>query len=189
MSMVSFIFVLLCSVFSFAQQANIKASFVVSPFGDFTANIAGIKGSATMNGTQFTAKNVTADLNTFSSGNGLRDTHAKDKYLEVKKFPTVELLEASGSNGKGVAKIKMKDKIQSVEGTYKIIGSNQFIQAAFNVELSKFGIDNVNHKGMGVEDKVKIEAMLPITKSANGSEPVKAANSAEPAKSSKTNSK
>ena len=35
--------------------------------------------------------------------------HAKDKYLEVKKFPTVTLVEASGVGGKGTGKIKIKE--------------------------------------------------------------------------------
>ena len=49
-------------------------------------------------------------------------------------------------------------------GTYKIEG--QTLKADFEVTLSDFGINEINYKGVGVEDKVRIEVTAPIVAAA-----------------------
>lgn len=172
----------LISVFvGFFAYADIgaKASVKLFPMGDFVADIKGMKGSVTVNNGNYTAKDITLDLNTFKSGLELRDNHAKEKYLEVKKFPTATLIEASGTNGKGTGKLKIKDKTANITGIYKINGQN--LIAEFTVKLSDFGINEINYKGVGVEDEVKIEVTAPITVAAAAPAPVAKPTSA-PAK-------
>ena len=94
----------------------------------------------------------------------LRDDHAKNKYLEVKKYPTAVLLEAVGANGIGKARIKVKDKESVVTGTYKISSSGKNLKAEFNIKLSSFGIAEVNFKGIGVEDEVRVEVVVPVVR-------------------------
>lgn len=150
---------------SFAHADNgAKASVKLFPMGDFVADIKGMKGSVTVTNGNYTAKDLSLDLNTLKSGLELRDNHAKEKYLEVKKYPTVTLLEASGTNGKGTGKLKLKDKVHDVSGTYKING--QTLVAEFTIKLSDFGISEINYKGVGVEDEVKIEVTAPIVAAA-----------------------
>lgn len=155
----------LLAISSFAQADNgAKASVKLFPMGDFVADIKGLKGSVTVTNGNYTAKDITLDLTTLKSGLELRDNHAKDKYLEVKKFPTAILLEASGTNGKGTGKLKLKDKVNPVSGTYKING--QSLVAEFTIKLSDYGINEINYKGVGVEDEVKIQVTAPIVAAA-----------------------
>ena len=153
------------AISSFAQADNgAKASIKLFPMGDFVADIKGMKGTVTVSNGNYIAKDLSLDLNTFKSGLELRDNHAKEKYLEVKKFPTATIIEASGTNGKGTGKLKIKDKIHDVSGTYKINGQN--LVAEFTIKLSDFGISEINYKGVGVEDEVKIEVTAPIVAAA-----------------------
>ncbi len=151
------------SSFAYAENGA-KVSVKLFPVGDFVADIKGMTGSVQVNNGSYTAKNLTLDLNTFKSGLELRDNHAKDKYLDVKKYPTAILIEAQGTNGKGTGKLQIKNKVKDVSGTYKING--QTLVAEFTIKLSDFGINEINYKGVGVEDEVKIQVTAPIVAAA-----------------------
>lgn len=151
---------LFISAYTYADVGTAKAYVKLYPIGDFVADIKGMKGTVTVTNGSYTVKDLSVDLNTFKSGLELRDNHAKEKYLEVKKFPTATLVEASGTNGKGTGKIMIKGITKPVVGTYKIDGQN--LTAEFKIKLSDFGISEINYKGVGVEDEVKIEVTAPV---------------------------
>ncbi len=163
--MIKFIFVFsLFSLvnFAFAQENTVKAYFVLNPMGDFVGTMKVISGSVSLQDGKFKGKNIVVDLKSLSTGMELRDDHAKNKYLEVKKYPTAVLLEAVGANGVGKARIKIRDKETLVNGTYKVSSSGKNLKAEFKIKLSSIGISEVNFKGIGVEDEVRVEVVVPV---------------------------
>ncbi len=156
----SFAFIQCVSQNAFAE-ASVKASVSLNPAGDFVATMKNVKGSATLAGGKISAKNVIIDLKTLTTGLELRDDHAKNKYLEVAKYPEAVLVEASGENGKGQGLLKFHGKEGPISGTYKVIDGKSVI-AEFKIKLSAFGITEINYRGIGVEDDVKFEVQLPI---------------------------
>jgi polyisoprenoid-binding protein YceI len=161
---------MLLASFASAQDNTVKAYVVLNPAGDFVGHLKVVSGFATVQGDQYQAKNVVVDLNSLVTGFETRDDHAKNKYLEVKKFPQAILLEASGSKNQGKARIKLRDQIQEVSGTYKVINAGKStgksISADFKIKLSEFGIKDISYKGIGVEDDVRIEVVIPIKEAA-----------------------
>lgn len=141
---------------------GVTADVALTPAGDFKANIPDVKGEAIVQGDSVSAENVVVDLKGLKTGMPLRDKHAKEKYLEVDKFPTVTLLKAVGKGGKGKGRIKMKNIEKDVEGTYKIDGSE--MTAEFPIKLSDFKITGIKYMGIGVDDEVKIHVTLPVKK-------------------------
>ena len=188
--MIKFIFVFsLFSLanFAFAQDNTVKAYFVLNPMGDFIGTMKVISGSVSLQDGKFKAKDIVVDLKSLSTGMDLRDDHAKNKYLEVKKYPTALLLEAVGANGVGKARIKVHGKESLVNGTYKVSSSGKNLKAEFKIKLSSFGIADINFKGIGVEDEVRIEVVVPVvrgtdTKAAATATTPKAPTSAVPPK-------
>ena len=151
---------LLFTQFSLAQQGNAKAFVSLNPAGDFVANLKST-GSAQMAGGKVSAKSIVIDMKSLSTGLDLRDDHAKNKYLEVGKYPEAVLTDATGENGKGQGKLKFHGKENPVTGTYTIQGGKT-LQAEFKIKLSDYGISDISYKGIGVEDLVKIEVVVPV---------------------------
>ena len=182
--MIKFIFVfslLSLANFAFAQDNTVKAYFVLNPMGDFVGTMKVISGSVSLQDGKFKGKNIVVDLKSLSTGMDLRDDHAKNKYLDVKKYPTAILLEAVGANGVGKARIKVRDMESLVNGTYKVSSSGKNLKAEFKIKLSSFGIADVNFKGIGVEDEVRVEVVVPVVRETDSATPKKAAAKAKPA--------
>lgn len=172
--MIKFIFVfslLSLTNFAFAQDNTVKAYFVLNPMGDFVGTMKVISGTVSLQDGKFKGKNIVVDLKSLVTGMELRDDHAKNKYLDVKKYPTAVLLEAVGANGVGKARIKVRDKESVVNGTYKISSSGKNMKAEFKIKLSSFGIADVNFKGIGVEDEVRVEVVVPVVRGTDSAAP------------------
>lgn len=142
-----------------ARAGEVEASVVVNPVGDFTAEFKDIDGFAYADGDGFKADSFTIPWSKVSTGMSVRDKHTKD-YFHADKHPNIEILQAIGKGGNGVAKIKMNGETQIVKGTYKKDGNN--IVAEFPVTLSLFKVTNINFKGAGVQDKVQVKVTVPI---------------------------
>lgn len=142
-----------------AQAGQVEAAVVVNPVGDFTAEFKEIDGFAYVEGDAFKADAFTIPWSKVSTGMSVRDKHTKD-YFHADKYPNIEIMQAIGKGGKGVAKIKMNGEEQIVKGTYTKDGNN--IVAEFPVILSKFKVTNINFKGAGVQDEVKVKVTVPI---------------------------
>ena len=165
--MIKFVFVFLLYTFSnvaLAQENIVKAYFVLNPMGDFVGTMKVISGNVSLQDGKFKGKNIVVDLKSLTTGMDLRDEHAKNKYLEVSKYPTAVLLEAIGANGVGKARIKVRDKESVVNGTYKVSSSGKNLKAEFKFKLSSFGIVDVSFKGIGVEDEVRVEVIVPVAR-------------------------
>jgi hypothetical protein len=145
-----------------AASPGIIAEVALNPAGDFKVEISDVKGEAIIDGDTVRAEKIVAELKGLKTGMTLRDKHAKEKYLEVEKFPAVELLSAVGKGGKGKARIKMKGIEQNVEGTYKLVGKE--LKAEFRIKLSDFKITGIKYLGIGVEDLVTVLVTVPTKK-------------------------
>lgn len=152
--------VVFISQLGFAQQGTVKAYVALSPAGDFVGTMKST-GAATLSGNKVSAKNIIVDMKSMVTGLDLRDDHAKNKYMEVGKYPEAVLIEATGENGKGTGKLKFHGKENPVAGTYTIQGG-KILNATFKIKLSDYGISDISYKGIGVEDEVKIEVQVPI---------------------------
>lgn len=143
-----------------AQSAEVDVS--LTPAGDFVAKTSDIKGSVKQKGDSVMAENVVVSLKNLKTGISLRDKHARDKYLEVNKYPTMTLVKAIGKNGKGKGRIRYRGVQKDVTGTYKINGNK--LDAEFPLKLSDFKINGIKYMGVGVDDVVKVRVSLPIAK-------------------------
>lgn len=166
--------------FAFAQENTVKAYFVLNPMGDFVGTMKVISGSVSLQDGKFKGKNIVVDLKSLTTGMELRDDHAKNKYLDVKKYPTAVLLEAIGANGVGKARIKVRDKESLVNGTYKVSSSGKNLKAEFKIKLSSFGIEDVSFKGIGVDDEVRVEVVVPVVRGTDSAKPKNAATGVKP---------
>lgn len=154
-------FVFLVPSLSFAN-GKAGADVVLTPAGDFRAKTDDVRGFAVQKGDTVTADNVIVNMKSLSTGLSLRDKHAKEKYLEVEKYPTMVMTKAIGKGGHGKAHIKWRGVEHDVEGTYKIKGDT--LIANFPMKLSDYNISGIRYMGVGVEDEVKVEVELPLKK-------------------------
>jgi hypothetical protein len=145
------------------HAASVKVFVSLSPAGDFIAETETVSGSAVVgdNGA-VEASNIRVPVKTLKSGINLRDQHMINKYLEADKYPEVILKIGKGSAGKGEAILVIKGKEGKVAGTYGT--SANALKAEFNLKISDFGITDISYKGVGVEDEVKVVAVVPLVK-------------------------
>lgn len=167
----------LISLFSissaFAQQKGMKAYVTLFPAGDFIATTSDITGFAEMvSPNEVKAKDIKVNLKSIKTGMELRDDHGKNKYLEVAKYPEAILVSATGKDGKGSGVLKLHGKEAKVDGTYTILPGNKFLKAEFKTKLSAHDIKEINYKGVGVDDEVKIEVVVPLQPAAAAAKPV-----------------
>lgn len=156
--------VLLSPLAAFAEP-GVVVDVTLNPAGDFKMKTSDVKGFAVVNGDKVTAENIVVELKNIKTGMALRDKHAKDKYLEVKKFPEAILVKGEGQGGKGKGTLKIRGIEKEVAGTYKVNGDE--LTASFKINVSDFGIKGVKYMAIGVEDEAQIEVTIPIKKGAS----------------------
>lgn len=175
------LFLFVAISFQTAKAQNLKMFVTLNPAGDFVAENEQIVGKAYENADgSIEATNIKLMVKEFKTGISLRDNHMIDKYFEAAKHPEILLKAAKGQNGKGQAIIVVKGKSAKVSGTY--LKGKDKLKAMFDAKISDFGIADINYKGIGVEDVVKIEVILPLEKKSAGATNVPAAAAKKPAK-------
>lgn len=145
-----------------ASEPSAVVDVVLVPAGDFKAKTQDVKGEVIQEGDTVRAENIIVNLKSLKTGISLRDKHAKDKYLQVDKYPEAILLHATGKGGKGKGRVKIRGVEKDVEGSYAI--ENGFLKADFPIKLSDYGITGVKYMGLGVDDKVNIHVVVPVKK-------------------------
>jgi polyisoprenoid-binding protein YceI len=143
-------------------EVGVVTEINLKPAGSFKATTKEIQGEATQVGEAVQASNVIVKLKNLKTGIALRDKHATEKYLEVEKYPEAILVSATGTNGKGTGKLKIRGIEKDIEGTYNIAGPE--LTAEFPIKLSDFGISGIRYLGVGVSDDVKLQVTLPLKK-------------------------
>lgn len=138
---------------------ELKAFVAVSPVGDFVAEMNGYNAKVNVKGDAYSTEKFTIPWSSISTGMGLRDKHTL-KYVNADKYPNIEVTHALGKAGRGVAKIKMNNVEKIIKGNYSVQGSS--LVAEFSIILSEFNIKDINFKGAGVNDEVKVKMTVPI---------------------------
>lgn len=160
------LFILTAFVPQLAQASDVKVDVTLSPAGSFVAETTKVKGSAYQTPNGIAARDIEVDLNSLSTGIGLRDKHLKN-HLQVSKYPIAKLSAAIGKNGQGKALIEIKGVKKQVAGTYSINGHQ--LNAEFKVHLPDLGLTDMSYMGVGVDDDVTIHVTLPIVQRATAS--------------------
>lgn len=109
---------------------------------------------------------IELNLSTFKTGISLRDTHMKDKYLEIKKFPKavltlkdVELPKKLKGKTKFKGSLKLHGVEKEVSGKLAFKGTKKDInqvKAEFKLKISDFAIAIPSFKGVTVAEDVKV---------------------------------
>lgn len=121
---------------------------------------------------------IAVDLKTLDTGINLRNTHLREKYLEVGKgegyeravLSELKLTGVSGDPAAFQGKTAFTGKLQ-LHGTSKEVageariqrsGSNIHVDARFPVRLSDYGIEDPRYLGVGVKPVVEVRVVLVV---------------------------
>lgn len=154
------------------SDASIAVSCPLTVGGGFEAKTNALKGELVLDPGQTGAVlgELTVDLRTLQTGIGLRDTHMREKYLEVQRgedfaSATLDQIRLEGldqQNPAGMAKfsavLMLHGTERPVTGTAKIRRTDQglAVQATFPVKVSSFDIASPTYLGVGVRDDISI---------------------------------
>lgn len=150
---------LLFSLNLMAKSSSLKVDIELSPAGSFAITTKRIKGSVRTKGDQLVASKISTPVKSFETGIDLRDKHVKEK-LKYDKFPYITVTEAVGQNGAGTALLKVMKVEKKINFKYEKIGKT--IKVSFDLSLADFEIRNISYMDIGVADKAKITAILPL---------------------------
>jgi len=116
------------------------------------------------------------ELNNLETGISLRDEHMKEKYLEIKEYPSaflkIESLDLpAGFEAKPVAMknqnfegiLKLHGKEQKITGTYSL-SENMEIAANFSIKLTDYGIEIPSYLGINVAETVSVDTKFSLIK-------------------------
>lgn len=130
-----------------------------------------LKGQLDLAGTALSGT-ATLSLSSLTTGIGLRDSHMKDNYLHVAKFPEASIvldkisLPAPFSTGDSTTGTDFSGKLllhgveKPIAGTAQISkkGETLGVKFAFKLKLSDHAIDIPSYLGIKVADEVEITA-------------------------------
>ena len=138
------------------------------------------KGQLEVGKDQAVKGNIDFDLNTLTTGISLRDTHMKEKYLEVGKYPKasvkIEKVDlpkdfltkdaADASNVPFTGTLRLKDVEHPIAGTCDLKKDHSKISVAahFDIKLGDYHIDVPKWAGITVAEDVKVNVTTQATK-------------------------
>ncbi len=147
----------LFSLSSFAGKGVIVNVDV--PGMSFQAKSSKIKGSVKKEGSNFKASELSVKVKSLKTEMDLRDEHLREK-LDYKKHSKIIVSDGVATGGKGKAKIEIKGVKKDIAFTY--VEKGGLFVAKFPLSLKDFGITGISYMGLGVKDKVVVEASVPI---------------------------
>jgi polyisoprenoid-binding protein YceI len=154
-----------------AADAAVTVNCPLTVGGSFDATTASLEGELTADSSKPQALNgeLSVDLSTLDTGIELRNTHLRERYLEIGKGPgfakatlTSIVLEraASGFNGstRFTATLTVHGVTKPVAGEVKLQpgSTSTRVQATFRVHLPDHGIPKPRYLGVGVKDDVQV---------------------------------
>jgi D-alanine-D-alanine ligase-like ATP-grasp enzyme len=149
---------------TFAQEHYVKLNVGLNPVGDFVSQSKTVAGGVVPTGKGWDAQGIKVDLRTFKSDVELRDNHMRENYFETAKgddYAFAVLERAHGEDGKFTGTLKLHGASSPIEGTYSM--EKGVVIAKFKTKMSAFNIKKANYKGLGAEDEVGVEALVPVT--------------------------
>ncbi len=108
---------------------------------------------------------VTVDVTTINTGNGMQNTHAKsDKWFDAIKYPTINFTSSAITKSPSGYQVKGLLEMHGVkkEITFPFTFQNNIFAGSFNVNRNEFGIGDPNHNK--VPATLKIDLSVPVTK-------------------------
>ncbi len=156
-SLLAFITLGLFSLSAFAGKGVVVNVDV--PGMSFQAKTSKIKGKVMKDGDKFKVSELSVKVKSLKTEMDLRDEHLREK-LDYKKHSKITVSQGVAAAGKGKAKIEIKGVKKDINFTYKEVGG--LFVAKFPLSLKDFGITGISYMGLGVKDKVVVEASVPI---------------------------
>lgn len=157
MKLIVALFLLVSSLSAFAK-AKVSIFVSLSPAGSFTAVSEKPKGNLFKQGDAFTADKISVTIESFKTGIDLRDEHFW-KHLNSTKHDKAVLTNLKAANGRATAELEVNGVKKPVSIAYTVAGEE--VTAKFSVKASQFSLAKAEYLGVGVEDDVKVEAVLP----------------------------
>lgn len=149
---------LLTSIAAFAES-KITLFVDLSPAGSFQAVSKKAKGNLFKQGDAFTADKISVSIESFKTGIDLRDEHTW-KHMNSSNHPKATLTDLKATGGKATANLEVNGVKKPVNINYKVAG--QEVIAKFAVKASQFGMKKAEYLGVGVNDVINVEAILPF---------------------------
>ena len=110
--------------------------------------------------------NVLVDVNSINTGNGMKNTHAKQaKFLDAAKYPNIAFTSSQITKSGNAYQVKGILELHGVrrEIAFPFTFQGNTFAGSFQVNCKDFGM---NEMGGGNEDIVKISLSVPVTKKA-----------------------
>lgn len=151
---------LFVSFISVAEAQSLKMHVNLSPAGSFDAVSDKLKGEAikTKDG-GVEAKKISILIHSLKTDIDLRDEHFW-KHLDSTKHSKAVLSDVKGKGGKATGILEVAGVKKPVEINYEEKGSA--LVAHFQVKNSEYKLPAVNYMGVGVEDNITGEAVIPL---------------------------
>jgi polyisoprenoid-binding protein YceI len=138
------------------------------PSGEFK----GLKGTVSFDDANLAASkfDVSVDVATINTGNGMKNTHAKsEKWFDAEKFPTISFTStaitktASGYEAKGNLQIHGVTKEFTIPFTFQQTDKGGIFTSSFDINRLDFNINTAepNHGA----SQVKVDLSIPVVKS------------------------
>lgn len=112
---------------------------------------------------------VSVPLAPLHTGIGLRDTHMREKYLEVQKFPEARLLvakdslklpsEGAATEGDAPGELSLHGRTRPVRFHYKVKRAAGVFQVSgtLHIEMTDYGIEAPSYLGVSVKPGVDVD--------------------------------
>jgi len=111
---------------------------------------------------------VTIDVNSINTGNGLQNKHAKgEEWFDATKYPAIKYTSSkivkagNGYQVTGNLQIKGVTKEYTIPFTFKKAGAGATFNGSFTVNRSDF---KIGKPGGDVAEQIKIDVAVPVTK-------------------------
>ncbi|SEL02329.1 YceI family protein [Parapedobacter koreensis] len=130
--------------------------------------IKGLAGTINFDNSDLAQSNfdVTVDVSTLNTGNGLKNRHAKgEKFLDASNYPVIrfktsQITRSSGGFvAKGKLTIKGVSRDVSIPFTFNTVGNDGTFTGNFEINRKDYGLE---YKGVG--EIIKIELLIPVNK-------------------------
>jgi polyisoprenoid-binding protein YceI len=161
---------MITSAFTFFQAQTWKIAdgySVKFDGGDPSGEFTGLKGSILFDENNLAASkfDVTVDVASINTGNGMKNTHAKSaNWFDAEKYPTIHFTSntitktATGYDAKGTLEMHGKAKETTIPFTF----ANNTFSSAFEVNRHDFALDDGKHEKM--LPNMRVALTVPVTK-------------------------
>ena len=140
-------------------ESKVTLFVTLSPAGSFQAVSKKAKGNLVKQGEQFMADKISISIESFKTGIELRDEHTW-KHMNSTKNPKAVLTDLKAQGGKATANLEVNGIKKPIAIVYKVQGDE--VISNFNVKASDFALKKAEYLGVGVEDLIKVEAIIPF---------------------------